>query len=146
MHIYTTRFGAVQIDSDDILLFPNGLIGFEDIRHWVLLADQASSDVGWLQSVSRPETALAVVSPRKFSPQYSLRVERADIEPLQLSAPDRAFVLAVVSKDQTHLTLNLKSPLVLNLERCLGRQVVTNDDQPLRLELVQLQSALRKSA
>lgn len=146
MHIYTTRFGAVQIESDDILLFPNGLIGLEDVRHWVLLADQAHADVGWLQSVSRPDTAMAVVSPRKFSPQYSLRVERGEIEPLELPAPDRAFVLAVVSKDHSHLTLNLRAPLVLNLERCLGRQIVTTDDQPLRLEVAQLYSALRRSA
>ena len=66
MQISTTRFGTIAVDVDDLVHFPHGLIGFEESRHWVLLADPANTAVGWLQSADRPSTALAVVSPRRF--------------------------------------------------------------------------------
>ncbi|HMC10031.1 MAG TPA: flagellar assembly protein FliW, partial [Pirellulaceae bacterium] len=45
------------------------------------------------------------------------------------------------------LTLNLKAPLIINLDRRLGRQVITTDEQPVALPLVPAPPALlRKSA
>ena len=82
MHITTTRFGTIEIEPEAVLLFEAGLVGFEDCRHWVLLTDPENSAVGWLQSVTRPELAMAVVSPRRFVPEYRVRVS-----PKQLHAP-----------------------------------------------------------
>ncbi len=146
MQIATTRFGSVEIDADDIILFPMGLIGFEDCRHWVLLGDTHTESVGWLQCVSRPELALPFVSPRRFVPDYRVRVLQGDLVPLQLHRPDQAYVLAVISKDNSRLTMNLKAPILINLDRHLGRQIITTDDQPLQYELAPIVSQLRKSA
>ena len=63
MKIDTTRFGCLDIAPDDLLQFPAGLLGLEDCRHWVLLADAEHSALGWLQSTLRPEIAFAVVCP-----------------------------------------------------------------------------------
>jgi flagellar assembly factor FliW len=147
MQISTTRFGDVEIDLDDILLFPHGVIAFEDCRHWVLLADAENESLGWLQSVTRGEVALPVVSPRRFTPEYQVHVTRGQLVPLALSHFDQAFVLSVVSKSDDELTLNLKAPLIINLDRRLGRQVVTTDEQPVALQLTSsAPAALRKSA
>lgn len=146
MQIGTTRFGAVDIQVDDILLFPSGLIGFEDSRHWVLLGDAENDSVGWLQCVSGPDLAMAVVSPRRFVPDYQIRLSRGHLEPLQLSAADQAYVLTIVSKNDMRLTLNLRAPIVINLDRRIGRQVVTSDEQPMQFELAAIPTTLRKSA
>jgi len=145
MQIDTTRFGPLEIEPHDLLLFPNGLVAFEDCRHWVLLADADNALIGWLQSASRPEVAIAVVSPRRFSPDYQLRINRTQLAPLHLRAVHEAYVLAVVGRNERGLTLNLKAPLVVNLDRRLGRQVVAIDDQPLQFELAS-PAALRKTA
>ena len=71
MRVNTTRFGRLEIQADDVLLFPNGVLGLEDCRHWVLLADAENEALGWLQSISRPEIAMAVVSPRRFVPGWA---------------------------------------------------------------------------
>ncbi len=146
MQIGTSRFGSVEIEFDDILLFPSGLIGYEDNRHWVLLADAENDAVGWLQCVAGPDLAVAVISPRRFVPEYQLRVGRSQLEPLQLTSTDQAYVLTVISKTDTHLSVNLRAPIVINLDRRVGRQVVTNDEQPLQFELAPLHAPLRKSA
>jgi flagellar assembly factor FliW len=135
MQIHTTRFGLVEIDISDILLFPHGVIAFEDCRHWVLLGDEGNESLGWLQSITRGEVALAVVSPRRFAPEYQVHVTRGQLTSLELSQFDSAFVLSVVSKSDDELTLNLKAPLIINLDRRLGRQVVTVDEQPVAWQL-----------
>jgi flagellar assembly factor FliW len=147
MQIQTQHFGPIEIDVDDILLFPHGLIAFEECRHWVLLGDDENPAVAWLQSVSRPEVALPVVSPRRFVADYRVRVTRGQLMPLEFSQFDQAYVLAIVSQSDGDLTLNLKAPLIINLDRRLGRQVITSDDQPVALALpVARASMLRKSA
>jgi flagellar assembly factor FliW len=147
MLIDTTHFGPVEIEMDDVLVFPRGLVAFEECRHWILLCDEENPALAWLQSLSRTEVALPVVSPRRFVPEYSVHVGRGQLFPLEFSQFDQAYVLAVVSSSDGDLTLNLKAPLIVNLDRRLGRQVITTDEQPVALPLATVTPArLRKSA
>ena len=146
MKINTSRFGSLEINPDDIILFPVGMPAFEDCRHWVLLADSSNDAVGWLQCITRLEIALAVVSPQRFVPDYRLRVSREELAPLQLEDVHQPYVLCIISKNQSELTINLKAPLVINLQRLLGRQVTSSDDQPLQFVLSLQSTQLRKTA
>jgi flagellar assembly factor FliW len=146
MQINTSRFGAIEIEPEDILLFSRGLFAFENHRHWVLLSDDCNDGVAWLQSLNDPEVALPMVSPRKYVPGYQVRLLRSQLTPLELAALDQAFVLNVLSQDAGQLTINLKAPVMVNLDRRIGRQIVTVDEQPLQLALPALTLPLRKSA
>jgi|CXWL01.1.fsa_nt_gi flagellar assembly factor FliW len=146
MLLHTTRFGTIQAETDDVFLFPQGLIGLEDFRRWVLLADAENDAVGWLQSTSHPDVAVAVVSPRRFVSEYQVRIPRGELTQLQLDEMDRAFVLTLVSRNHHGLTLNLKAPVLFNLDRRLAFQVVTSDDQPLQWDLTVPILQLRKAA
>ncbi|MHB1036269.1 MAG: flagellar assembly protein FliW [Pirellulales bacterium] len=146
MLIKTTRFGSLEVEPEDLITFPAGLLGLEDCREWILLADAQNDSLGWLQSVLRAEIALAVVSPRRFVPQYQMRVARAELAPLELPEVKEAQVVVIVGKTDRSITLNLKAPLVINAERRLGRQVIVNGDQPVQYELPDAQVPLKKSA
>jgi flagellar assembly factor FliW len=135
MNISTTRFGSLTIREDDVLTFVDGLIGMEDCRRWILLADAQNAALGWLQSLDRAEVALAVVSPRRFVDDYRVRVERRDIQPLGLSDPASAQVLVIISFSDGGLALNLKAPLVIHLAERLGRQIVARDDHAVQHRL-----------
>src|SRR5262245_91295 len=132
MNLATTRFGNVTVEEGDVLEFVDGLIGMEQCRRWVLLADASNSALGWLQSTERGELALAVVSPRRFVPDYTIRVSRRDIEPLALAELNDAQVLVIVGQADGSLVLNLKAPLVIHLAERLGRQIVARDDHPVQ--------------
>jgi flagellar assembly factor FliW len=135
MEIRTTRFGSLEIEAGDIILFPTGMLGLGDCLQWVLLADSHNDAFGWLQSTDHPEIALAVVSPRRFVPAYEVRVSRNDLAPLALESLEDAHVLVIMSKNDDSITLNLKAPLVINLDRRLGRQAINNADQPIQYHL-----------
>lgn len=146
MHIDTSRFGPVAITPEDILLFSRGVIGFEEHRHWVLLDDEDSDCVAWLQSLTGAEVALPMVSPRRFVPSYRVHIATSQLSPLELAVLDRAFVLVVLSQSEQSLTINLRAPIVLNLDRRIGRQLVTSTEEQIQMAISGESAALRKSA
>jgi flagellar assembly factor FliW len=146
MNISTTRFGSLRLETRDLFTFPVGLVGLADCRDWALLSDASNDALAWLQSVERPETALAVVSPRRFVPDYQFRTFRSELASLELADIEEAYVLSIVARNGDELTLNLKAPIVVNVRNRLGRQIVVNDDHPLQYVLPAPSSRLKKIA
>lgn len=146
MRINTNRFGRIDVDPADILHFPSGLPGLEDCRDWALLADADNDALGWLQSTTRGDVALAVVSPRRFVPDYQVRIPRSELTPLSLADMRQAQVVVVVGKIDAGLTLNLKAPIVINLESRTGRQVVATGELSMQHVLTTKAPSLKKSA
>jgi flagellar assembly factor FliW len=143
--ISSTRFGDIEISANDVLTFVDGLIGMEQCRRWVIVADAHNSALGWMQSLDRPDVALAVVNPRRFVRGYQIRVARRDLQPLGLTGPNDAQVLTIVSQTGDTLSLNLKAPLVIHLEGRVGRQIIARDDHSIQHRLT-APVQLRKTA
>ncbi len=135
MLVTTSRFGQVQSTQEEVIIFPQGLIGFESSRHWLIIPDPENRDVAWLQSVAQPQVALPMVSPRKYAPNYKVSIPNRQLSPLKLRSSDRVYVLNVVSKSGKTLTINLRSPIVVNLTKRLACQVITTDALPLALPI-----------
>ncbi|QDV72692.1 flagellar assembly protein FliW [Botrimarina mediterranea] len=137
MQINTTRFGAVEVQPSDVLEFPLGLIGLEPWTKWVVLADGENPGLGWLQSTERADLALAVVSPRRYVPDYKVRLSARDLSPLEAPEGVTPQVVVAVSSHGVEgqgaaLSLNLKAPILVCLETRRGRQVVAKDDHPVQ--------------
>ncbi|MCH2125719.1 MAG: flagellar assembly protein FliW [Pirellulaceae bacterium] len=146
MNLQTAHFGHLALDASDVLTFPDGLIGMEHLRSWVLLADSTDANIAWLQSFDAADIALPVVSPTQFVPNYRVCTAPEELELLGLEELGKACVLIAVAQSSQRLTINLKAPLILNLERRIGRQVITLDDRPVQLEIASRSMPLRKSA
>lgn len=135
MIVDTNRFGPVECQPDDLLTFPQGLIGMENCREWVLLADSENTALGWLQSVDKRDLALPVVSPRRFVPDYQLRISARDLDGVGESRPSELQVLVILSRIEDSLAVNLKAPVVFCLQSRRGRQVVAKDDHEVQFVL-----------
>jgi flagellar assembly factor FliW len=146
VQISTTRFGFLTVHPEDILTFPAGILGLEECRRWVLLADGDNDALAWLQSASHAEVAFGVVNPRRYVPEFQLRVSRRDLAPLSLNSLADAEVLAIVGCHDGEMTLNLKAPLVINVERRVGRQVIAEGDAAMQYTLPTAAPALRRVA
>jgi flagellar assembly factor FliW len=150
MDMFTTRFGVLSVQPQDEILFENGLIGLEDCRRWVVLTDSNNPALGWLQNLDQGQIAVGIVSPRRFVPEYHLRVERADLRTLGLATIRDAEVVVIASRQMNgqanNLTLNLRAPLVINIEKRLGCQVISKDEHPVQYPLDLQNLQLRRSA
>lgn len=146
MDIFTTRFGTLSVHPQDELLFEQGLVGLETCRRWVVLTDAENSCLGWLQSIEHGHVAMGIVSPRRFVPDYQLRVDRDDLRGLELGTVRDAQVVVIASRQANGLTLNLRAPLVINVEKRRGCQVIAKDAHPIQFPLSASPLPLRRSA
>lgn len=141
MRIDTQLFGTLQLNPDQLFLFPQGLIGMESLRQWALIPDPENGSVAWLQSASRGDRALPMVSPRAFFPDYRVHLTRRELSGLQLRPGAEVYIITTVSGHVGKLTTNLRAPVLINLDRRLGCQVITDDAQPIR-QLLPLTTSL----
>ena len=132
MRIETQRFGALRVKADQLFLFPQGLVGMESLRQWALLPDPDNPAVAWLQCATRGDRALPMISPRCYFDDYRVHVKRRELTSLHLKPGAELYVLTTLSGHVGKVTTNLRSPILLNLNRRLGCQVITEDQQPIQ--------------
>lgn len=130
MLIQTTRFGSVQITQEDIIEFVEGILGFADLRKFVLLDDPNDEIFAWLQSCENPNIAFPVLEPELFAQSYQVVLTKHDVESLQMSANDRTryFCIITIPEDARQMTANMKAPVVINIEKRIARQIVLQDN------------------
>ncbi|SMP41111.1 flagellar assembly factor FliW [Neorhodopirellula lusitana] len=144
MRIDTHRFGTLELNADQLFLFPQGLVGMESLHQWALIPDPDNESVAWLQSAARGDRALAVICPRAFFPDYRVHIGRRDLASLHLASGAEVYIMTTVAGHVGKLTTNLRAPLLVNLDRRLGCQVITNDDRPLRQPLPTIIASMKQ--
>jgi flagellar assembly factor FliW len=130
MVIHTSRFGAVSVTSEDVIHFPEGLLGFNELRRFVLLDDPTDEIFAWLQSCEDPNIAFPLLEPELFTSGYSVQLTKHDMEILKLASKDgiRCFSIITIPGDPTQMTANLKAPIVINVDSRVARQCVLQDN------------------
>jgi flagellar assembly factor FliW len=135
---HSVRFGTVEIQPQDVLEFPFGLIGLGGLRY-ALIDRNPGTGFLWLHSVDDPALALPVVSPHLFFSDFRLDIAAEDRERCGLDELSQVtlYVTVRATPNPLDITANLRAPLVI----CQGRgyQVInTNEDAPLQAPLFAL--------
>ena len=130
MVVHTSRFGAVTITSEDVIHFPEGLLGFNELRRFVLLDDPTDEIFAWLQSCEEPGVAFPVLEPELFMSNFTVHLTKHDLETLGLQSNDglRCFTIITIPQDPTQMTANLKAPVVIHVPTRMARQIVLQDN------------------
>lgn len=130
MRVSTTRFGQIEVREQDIFEFKEGLLGFGQLRKFIILDDPHDEIFAWLQSCENPDVAFPLLEPEIFSAGFDFGISKSDIESLSLTGlPDgKIFCIITIPKDPTQMTANMKAPILLNLKAQLGRQCVLQDN------------------
>lgn len=131
MVIQTSRFGRIEFQNEDILTFSEGLLGFADLRKFVLLDDPSDEIFAWLQSCESTDIAFPVLEPELFSDSYKINLTKSDLEALRLKSQEKVsyFCIVTIPDDPTQMTANMKAPIVINTVERLARQCVLQDNQ-----------------
>ena len=82
MIISTSRFGQVELREEDVLIFPEGLLGFAYLRKFALMDDPTDEIFAWLQSCESPQIAFPVLEPDLFVGQYKVTLTKSDLAAL----------------------------------------------------------------
>lgn len=126
LNIESQRFGTLELNEDELLFFPAGVIGFPTEQRFALVPHHGSGYIAWLQSVTTPGLAFPVVSAHAFGDRYpDVPVEGAARE-AGLDGPEDALAVMVVlcALPNQPATVNLLAPIVVNATTRQGAQVI----------------------
>jgi flagellar assembly factor FliW len=130
MKIDTTRFGNIEIAEESIVHMPDGMLGFEASKRFVLLEDRPDTAFKWLQAVDDPALAFIVVDPMEFFPEYEIELPDEQAESLGLGDPCDAIMLTTVTVGSDgKITTNLLGPVIMNCRTLRAAQIVLQDDR-----------------
>ncbi|MFF6014762.1 flagellar assembly protein FliW [Lysinibacillus fusiformis] len=147
MKIATKFLGEVEIIEQDILTFEHGLLGLEEERKFILLPIDADLPLAILQSVERPEIGFVVAYPFAFKKDYSFDISEEDFEQLHLEKEEDVLTYSIVTMKDTFQdsTINLLAPLIINMKKKCGKQIVLQDSKsyPLRYPMQSLEGSAK---
>jgi flagellar assembly factor FliW len=131
----SVRFGTVEIADEEVIEFPDGLVGLGGLRY-TLLDRNPGTGFLWLHCVDDPALALPVVSPHQFFADFRLELAEQDLARIGLEdlAAARVLVTVRATPNPLDITVNLRAPLVIHARR--GFQVInTVEGAPLQAPL-----------
>lgn len=104
---------------------PLGLLGFERIKTYSLVAKPEQEPFLWLCVPEGEDLAFLVVPPSFVLPDYAPDLSDEDVHFLEIRNPNDALVLNIVTlRPDGSATVNLKGPIVINRHTMIGKQVV----------------------
>ena len=122
----SSRFGRLEVAKDRIIYFPDGLMGFSDIKRFILM-DYKDTSLKWLQAIDDPDIAFIVMPPYEVFPDYSLKIDKSIYNLLALESEDDLVIFVMLRVEGGRVTANLQGPLVLNSITKRGVQIVNED-------------------
>ncbi len=127
MKINTVRFGEIDIEQERIFKFALPIIGFNELREYVILDLNKDNFFKWLQSVEDPALAFPVVSVFSLGVDYSIDIPDNAVEALKIKNVESLLVMNIASIPQDNpqgTTINLLAPIIFNLDEQLAGQVI----------------------
>ena len=122
-----TNVGEIQLEEKDIVIFKQGIPGFELLRKFAIIALEDTKPIQWLVSLEDKEVSLPVIDPWLVRYDFHLDIPKNIVNYLNITNQDKLFILSVVripgSKPE-EMTVNLAAPIVINLDNNQALQYI----------------------
>ena len=132
--IDTRIFGKVSVGEDKVITFTNGILGFPDLKRFTLLHDVkrgSNAGIHYLQSIDEPNFAMPVMNPLIVMPDYNPKVQEEYLASVGDITREETllFVTLTVPGDVKRMTVNLRAPIIINVERRTACQLIVEGDK-----------------
>ena len=126
----TSNFGNLSIEKENIITFEQGLLGFEELKQFAIIAVEECLPFEWLVSLEDPMVAFPILNPTLFFSDYKPSLSKDDLVLLDIKKEKdvEMFCIVTLGKKPEDVTLNLKGPILINMKNKIGKQVVLTED------------------
>ena len=130
VNLSTNNFGNLSIEKENIITFEQGLLGFEELKQFAIIAVEECLPFEWLVSVEDPIVAFPILNPTLFFSDYKPSLSKDDLVLLDIKKEKdvEMFCIVTLGKKPEDVTLNLKGPILINMKNKIGKQVVLTED------------------
>jgi flagellar assembly factor FliW len=109
----------------EVVMFPDGIPGFESCRRWVVMAADEGTPFRTLHAVDSGEGWFLAIDPRVVFAGYRCDLSSADRRRLGATDDEPLIWLSLVMVEANGaLTVNLRAPIVINPRTMTGQQVM----------------------
>ena len=127
MELETKYFSNMTYEDNDVILFKNGLFGFENYKRFILIRfDNNNNAMVCLQSIDETNIAFVMINPYHFIHDYNVSLSETDMNDLQLDGTDNLTVynICVLQETIPQSTTNLRCPVIVNTQTKLAKQII----------------------
>ena len=123
--------GELEYEEKDIVTLNKGLLGFEDLKEYILVDLRDCEPFKLLQSLEKDEVGMIVVSPYDFFEKYKVKLNDEAIESLHIEKQEDVLVLTTITlnNDPKKITTNLQGPIIINTSNNLGEQIILDNSK-----------------
>ncbi len=121
--VYETKVGTFDISEENIINFKNGIPGFEDLKKFAVVSLTQTEPIKWLVSLEDKNIGLPIVDPWIVFSDYSINLSQSVLDELGNPKRENILVFCVISLKEP-VTMNLVAPIVINLEKGIGMQII----------------------
>ncbi len=122
--------GEIEAGPDVFMAFPAPLWGFAEHTEYALLP-AARDGLWWMQSVHDAALIFLLADPFTLDATYGIDLGESERAALDIQVPSDAFGLVMITlpaEGEDGATANFRAPIVFNLAKGTGMQVVSRDD------------------
>lgn len=146
MQVQTYLFGNVDVSPEQVITFPKGLVGLENLKRFMLAheSEQGEPASFTLQSLDDPAIAFQIIDPVAVGFNYELALNDEENTLLGNPAPADIAVMLVLFKqegEKSAIGANLRAPLLINTKTRTGLQKLMEKLQP-NITLTNLSTAV----
>lgn len=136
--IKTRDFDEITVIDNDVINFTSGMYGFEQYKEYVILKDSPEDDVMFLQSLSDTDLSFVLIDPYSIMQGYNPYLNEEDLIELKVKneADLKYLVIAIIKDNIRESVVNLKSPIAINPDTREAKQVILQNDYPLRYNFI----------
>ena len=120
--IQTNQFGELEVEQRHIFIFGEGVLGFEHLREFVLINEEETAPFRWLISLEEPNIGFPLLSPWHIDLSYK---PGKDID----LNKQVVMVIITLENENGKMTANMKAPIVFDVEKQLGKQIILTSDK-----------------
>lgn len=130
MEVKTKSNGIVNVKDDQLVVFPEGLLGFEQFTKYALIDSEYEPFI-WLQSTEESNLAFLMIDPFLISSDYVADIDDATLKSIGVESPEDIIIMTLVTipKDGSAITANFLGPVVINKKNKKCLQVILNDNR-----------------
>ncbi|MCR5762155.1 MAG: flagellar assembly protein FliW [Treponema sp.] len=128
MQIKTKTMGLVEISEKQLIKIPSGIFGFEDYTEYALIDCRIKPFI-WLQSLDESALAFLMIDPFIINSDFEVDIDDKELGRIGIKDPSDVLVMAIVTvpNDGSHVTANLRGPVIINKKTHEGMQAILND-------------------
>ncbi len=100
MNLETLNYGTISYNEENIVVFEKPLLGFNNLKKFVLVEIEQNSMFNLLQSIEEKAVGFIVLSPFSVRQDYEIELDEATIKELEIESHEDVAIMTTVTLNE----------------------------------------------